>query len=163
MSQLRERVRAPSFLGLVPASIEASRRAATSSGKRDTRVEVLLRRYLYARGLRFRIDVADLPGRPDIVFMRSRVAVFVDGDFWHGRRLKARLARLSGGHNAGYWSQKILANRARDRRVNEALRRLGWRVARAWETDIQREVDRVGKKIVTLVQSRAGAAPGLET
>ena len=159
MPQLCRRIPAPSFLGLAPASVKASRRAATASGKRDTRAELMLRRYLHARGLRFRIDVAALPGRPDIVLARSRVAVFVDGDFWHGRRLKARLVRLSTGHNPIYWTQKILANRARDRRVTAALHRLGWRVVRAWESDIQREVDHVGEKIVALVRARSVAAP----
>lgn len=159
MPQPRKKIPAPSFLGLAPASVKASRRAATASGKRDTRAEVMLRRYLHARGLRFRIDVAALSGRPDIVLVRSRVAIFVDGDFWHGRGLKARLARLSAGHNPSYWTQKILANRARDRRVTAALRRLGWRVARAWETDILCDVDRVGEKVVTLVRSRSAATP----
>jgi DNA mismatch endonuclease (patch repair protein) len=111
----------------------------------------MLQHHLRARGLRFQTDVAELTGRPDIVFKKSKVVVFVDGDFWHGRKLKMRLARLASGHNANYWVRKILSNRARDRRTRATLRRLGWKVLRAWENDIKRDVSRVGLKIAALV------------
>lgn len=86
----RER-RTPSFAGLSPASPKATAAARAASRKTDTRCEVLLRSALHARGLRFRVNVAALPGRPDIVFVRPRLVVFCDGDFWHGRDLDARL------------------------------------------------------------------------
>lgn len=151
MAKRAFRMPAPSFVGLKAASAVASHRASKGSRKRDTRAELKLRRYLRSRGLRFKTDVAALPGRPDIVFVESRVAVFIDGDFWHGRHLKERLARLAAGHNAGYWTQKILANAARDRRIRATLKRMGWRVVRAWETDVLRTVNRTGEMILSLV------------
>lgn len=154
----RRKAPSPSFAGFKPASPLSSRRASTASAKRDTRAEVALQRNLKVQGLRFRTNVAALMGKPDIVFAKSKVLVFVDGDFWHGRKLKARLARLATGHNAQYWMRKILANRARDRRTRAALRRLGWVVVRAWESDIQRDVARIGEKIALLIATKAKEA-----
>src|SRR5687768_8023193 len=106
-SQLDMRPAAPSFKGLVAASLTASRVASASSNKRDTKPELLLRRALSKCGLRYKVDVGSLPGRPDLVVPTARVAVFCDGDFWHGRGLKSRLAKLGRGHNADYWVSKI--------------------------------------------------------
>ena len=88
----------PRYVGLRPASAKASRIASASSRKRDTECEMALRRALWQRGLRYRLAVRDLPGRPDIVFARERVLVFCDGDFWHGRNLAARVRKLALGH-----------------------------------------------------------------
>lgn len=129
----------PKFAPGSSSSERASKAARGASRKRDTRCELLLRRELFALGLRYRVDVADLPGRPDIVFRSKRLAVFVDGDFWHGRDLEWRLARLEAGHNAPYWTAKIPRNVARDRRYDEALTAAGWRVLRVWETDVARD------------------------
>ena len=123
-------VKSPSFVQLKASSDRASRVARSSSRKNDTKPELLLRRWLHSKGFRFRVANAHLPGRPDITFRSQRVAVFVDGDFWHGRDLHARLQRLSQGHNAGYWTAKIASNRARDIRVRARLRRQGWTVVR---------------------------------
>lgn len=77
-------------------------------------------------------------GRPDFVFRFARLVVFVDGDFWHGRRFQERRQRLQRGHNASYWIAKIASNKARDRRVTATLRREGWLVIRLWESDVRR-------------------------
>lgn len=98
-----------------------------------------MRKTLFARGHRYRVDVADLPGRPDIVFVAARLACFVDGDYWHGRNLDDRLAKLSTGHNAAYWVEKIRTNVARDQRHDAALASTGWHVLRLWETDVLRD------------------------
>jgi DNA mismatch endonuclease, patch repair protein len=135
------------FVGLKPRSLGTTRCARAASRKRDTKPELLLRRQLHALGMRYRVDVAKLPGRPDIVFHSVRVAVFVDGDFWHGRNLRSRLDRLSRGHNSAYWSRKISANHARDRRVSAQLRKMGWGVLRLWESDIQRTCNSVAQKV----------------
>lgn len=101
--------------------------------RRDTKPEIALRSLLHRRGLRFRKDLPiRLPERtvrPDIVFTRQHLAVFVDGCFWHccpihGTRPKA---------NTGYWRPKLERNVERDRIVNEQLRSAGWAVLRAWE------------------------------
>jgi len=129
---------------LRPASEAASRAAKAASGKRDTKPEMILRKALWAAGLRgYRVDVRDLPGRPDVVFARARVAVFCDGDFWHGHDLKRRIAKLEAGHNAPYWVAKIEGNVARDRRHDAVLTAAGWQVLRFWEAEIKRSVDSV--------------------
>lgn len=130
----------PSYVGLKPASTRASVAARGSSKKSRTRCEVVLADALTARDLTFRTDAADLPGRPDIVFDRPRVAVFCDGDFWHGRDWRKRSRKLVNGQNAAYWRAKIKTNMARDARTSAALEEAGWRVVRLWETDILRDV-----------------------
>ncbi len=115
----------------------ASGVASAGSAKRNTKPELLLRGALRGKGLRYRTDVAALPGRPDLVITSARLAVFCDGDFWHGRNLTKRLDKLATGHNAAYWVAKIRSNVQRDRRVARLLRQSGWRVLRLWESDIE--------------------------
>lgn len=95
-----------------------------------------------------------LPGRPDIVIVRARVVIFCDGDFWHGRDLRARIRRLARGHNAPYWVAKIRGNVVRDRAHDASLRRDGWLVLRYWETDIQADAEAIAKRIATRVARR---------
>jgi len=144
----------PSFAGLGPASKNASAAARGASRKTDTRCELVLRRELWRRGLRYRLHVADLHGRPDIVFPRERVVVFCDGDFWHGRDLESRLAKLGRGHNATYWVAKVQRNVVRDRENQRVLEAAGWTVVRIWETDVLftpgRAADRVTKILAHL-------------
>jgi len=88
----------------------------------------LMRRYNIA-GWRRRTK---LPGRPDFVFTKHKVAVFIDGDFWHGNPRRFRLPKS----NCDYWQDKIMGNRKRDRQINKELKRLGWRVIRFWESSL---------------------------
>ena len=104
---------------------------------RDTSAELLLRRALWKRGLRYRLHVRSLPGKPDIVFRRQYVAVFVDGDFWHGRKWAQRKSKLKRGSNSSYWVRKIKYNIDRDQLVAKELERQGWLVVRLWEGDIR--------------------------
>ncbi|HYC91168.1 MAG TPA: very short patch repair endonuclease [Thermoanaerobaculia bacterium] len=136
----------PRFSSFVPAS-ETTSRIKQRNRSRDTKAELLLRKELWRRGLRYRLHAADLPGKPDLVFRRARVVVFCDGDFWHGRRLRERQERLSRGTNAPYWTAKIAANAARDRRNTRMLRAAGWTVVRLWETDILRDLERAAGKV----------------
>ena len=126
----------PSFKGLKPASKKASRAARGSSKKTDTKPEKLLRSALWKAGLRFRKNVNNLPGKPDIVFPKEKVAVFVDGDFWHGKNWTQRRSVLSRGNNASYWKSKITSNMKRDQDCTIQLRRMGWQVLRMWESDV---------------------------
>lgn len=103
---------------------------------KDTDLESLIRSRLFRKGWRFRKHVASLPGKPDIVFSRHRVAVFIDGDFWHGYRFSRWKDNLS-----EFWKIKIEKNRARDRKNFCKLKRLGWRVIRLWQHEIQRDLD----------------------
>jgi len=107
-------------------------RVMASIRKRDTRPEILLRRTLVSQGVRgYRCHVADLPGTPDLAFTRWRVAVFVDGVWWHGHP-----DHLPRGRRGPYWDQKIAANVARDRRVDDELRGIGWDVVRLWDLEV---------------------------
>ncbi|RBY76304.1 very short patch repair endonuclease [Blastococcus sp. TF02-09] len=97
--------------------------------RRDTKPEVALRRDLHARGLRFRKGYGGLPGRPDVAFTRVRLAVFVDGCFWHRCPIHATAPK----NNAAWWAAKLDANVSRDRRQDQQLRDAGWTVIRVWE------------------------------
>jgi DNA mismatch endonuclease (patch repair protein) len=100
--------------------------------KRDTRPELSLRRAVHAAGLRYRVASRPLPQRPwtaDLVFSRARVAVFVDGCYWHGCPDHYAQPRT----NPGYWSSKIERNRSRDALVDGELQTAGWRSVRIWE------------------------------
>jgi len=96
---------------------------------RDTRTEVALRRELHKRGLRFRVQLRTLPGRPDIAFTRARIAVFVDGCFWHRCPIHGTAPK----NNRTWWAAKLDANVARDRRKDQNLRDLGWLPIHIWE------------------------------
>ena len=117
-----------------------------------------LRTALRQLHLRYHVAPKDLPGRPDIVFRGRLVAVFCDGDFWHGRDLDQRLEKLSGGHNPTYWLAKITRNFERDREHDAELRSLGWVVLRFWETDIKRDPAAVARTIEAIVRSRPPGA-----
>ena len=115
------------------ATTNAARQAMLGNRSRDTRPEVLLRSELHRRGLRFRkhllIETSLRPIRPDIVFTSRRLAIFVDGCFWHGCPDHGTRPRS----NVTYWRAKIERNRERDWAVCEALQHAGWEVLRVWE------------------------------
>jgi DNA mismatch endonuclease (patch repair protein) len=104
---------------------------------RDTKPELAVRRYLHARGLRYRLHVRDLPGRPDIVLPRHRTAVFVHGCFWH-RHEGCRFAYTPKSRRE-FWLTKLEGNAARDTRDQQRLRDLGWRVEVVWECEVTPE------------------------
>lgn len=140
----------PSFAGLSASSLSSSR-AKKQNRAADTAHELLFRKLLWAAGLRYRKNVAGLPGKPDVVFARQRVAIFCDGDFWHGREWDKLAPKLQDGHNAGYWVEKIRTNRARDLKTSQILRERGWVVLRFWESDLKRDpTDALAKVLETL-------------
>jgi DNA mismatch endonuclease, patch repair protein len=150
--------KSPSFRGLEAASdaAAASKRANPST---NTVPEVLLRRALWSLGLRYRIHFPQLPGKPDIVFPRYKVAVFCDGDFWHGRDWQSRRRRLARGTNAEYWIRKIKANILRDRQYLSELNSLGWVVLRFWETDIKRDPQGTAKAVRRVLSTQGRQLP----
>jgi len=147
------------FDHLRSASNRASKAAQAASRKRDTKPEVVLRRAVFARGLRYRVDVKALPGRPDLVFSTAKVIVFCDGDFWHGKNLPERIARLKAGHNAPYWVAKITRNVERDGEQKLALEVAGWLVLRYWESDIAKNAEGIADEIAEIVRGRVAKAP----
>ena len=113
---------------------------------RNTRPEVELRRAVHARGLRFRLHRQVVSGyRPDFVLPRWRLAVFVDGCFWHGCPLHS--PREFKGPNAARWQEKLRTNRDRDARVNHALTDAGWCVLRVWECEVRRDARGAALKV----------------
>lgn len=142
--------RVPRYDGFQPAS-EIASRIKKNNRRTETKAEVLLRKSVWRLGLRYRLYRNDLPGKPDLVFVQDQVAVFCDGDFWHGRNWEDRKKKLKRGANPTYWIPKIEANIARDREKEEKLRRSGWSVVRLWETDIIRSPEDAADKVRSAV------------
>lgn len=125
---------------------------------RDTEPELLLRQALWRRGLRgYRTNVRSLPGRPDVAWRRHRVAVFVDGSFWHGhpRAFKA-------GKSGAYWDKKIRRNMERDKAANAALGEMGWSVLRFWDFDVRSDTEACVDAVAEALESPGGrvSSPG---
>lgn len=114
---------------------QRSRCMAAIRGK-DTKPEMIVRKYLFSRGLRFRVQVRKLSGNPDIVLPKYKTVIFVNGCFWHGHE-GCRYFRLPKS-NVEFWKTKIERNVARDIHNEEELTVLGWRVLRVWECDIRK-------------------------
>ncbi len=132
---------------------------------RDTGPEVLLRKALWAVGVRFRTCAENLPGKPDIVIHSRRLAIFIDGDFWHGNQWRRRgLTSLedqfSRTESRDYWVRKIRRNMDRDCRATAALIESGWRVVRLWESEVAADVDGCVRKALSAGDGAPGAAPG---
>jgi DNA mismatch endonuclease (patch repair protein) len=117
---------------------------------RDTRPELEVRRALHARGLRFRLHRRDLPGTPDIVLPRHRLAILVHGCFWHRHRGCGPLSLPR--TRTDYWAQKFAANTKRDRKTAKALAARGWAVEVVWECEARRP-DRLAARLDRLVAS----------
>lgn len=109
----------------------------------DTSLEVALRRHLWKAGVRYRTHDHHLPGRPDLVFGRQALIVFIDGDFWHGYRFPQWRGRLG-----PYWQAKIERNRRRDRTNQRRLRRLGWDVLRIWEHELRHDPQGCSQRVL---------------
>lgn len=126
---------------------------------RNTTPERALRRALWRRGFRYRLQPrTDLPGKPDIVLPRHRVAIFVDGDFWHGRQWRARgfsslEEAFAGVSNSDYWVRKIRRNMTRDRQVSRELRAEGWHVFRVWESTISKDAQAVAQRLARRIRT----------
>ena len=125
---------------------------------KNTRPELLIRRELFARGYRYRLHVASLPGKPDLVFPKHHAVIFVHGCFWH--RHGCFLFKWPS-TNAAFWRAKILRNRFVDRRVFAELRQAEWRVLTIWECSLKgvsrKDIDRVVKAAARWLDSHSAA------
>lgn len=115
----------------------------------DTNPEVMLRRALWHRGIRYRKNCRLLPGKPDIVLTRPKIVIFVDGDFWHGKDIEKIKRQIKS--NRGYWIPKIERNVERAKEVNDALLADGWLVLRFWESDIKQNLDGCITKVMSFI------------
>jgi DNA mismatch endonuclease (patch repair protein) len=141
------------------ASSDEARRRMEAQSQRDTEPEILIRRWLHGHGYRYRVDVrpeSSIPRKADIVFRRSRVAVFVDGCFWHGCPEHMTWPKA----NEEWWRAKIAETRARDRDTTERLREDGWVVVRVWEhEDPQTAASRIAEIVDELAHGRGATEP----
>ncbi|MBF0628555.1 MAG: very short patch repair endonuclease [Magnetococcales bacterium] len=111
-----------------------------------TGIEEIVAGLLFEAGMEFDRHASDLPGRPDFVFREARMVVFVDGDFWHGWRFPLWQDKLS-----EKWEAKIGATRKRDQRNHRKLRRMGWKVVRLWEHQIEKDSAMCIKKVLLVI------------
>ena len=113
----------------------------------DTKIEVLLRKALWHKGYRYRKNYNALPGKPDIVLTKYKIAIFCDSEFFHGKDWEVLKPRLEKGNNGEFWISKISRNRERDDEINRKLLFMGWTVIRFWGDDIKKNTDECVKVI----------------
>lgn len=101
---------------------------------KDTKQEILVRQYLHNKGLRFRVNVSDLPGKPDIAIKKYRLVIFINGCFWHGHE-NCKIAHIPKS-KSDWWRQKIDRNVARDKKVLSQYQSMGWKVIVLWECEL---------------------------
>lgn len=127
---------------------------------KNTRPELVVRKFLFECGFRYRVNVGNMPGKPDVVLKRYRAVVFVNGCFWHGHEgcAAGRLPKS----NVEFWTEKIRRNRERDARVREELEAAGWRVFTVWECDLRNNERRM-RVLGQLAAEICGAWPKQES
>ena len=134
----------PRFNG--EATSKSSRTMSKIKGK-DTKIEVILRKALWEKGYRYRKNYKALPGCPDIALTKYKIAIFCDGEFFHGKNWEVLRPRLEKGKNPDYWIPKIQRNKDRDKEKDMELAFLGWTVIHFWGKDIQKKTDECIKVI----------------
>ena len=128
--------------GIAETSVSPSRRKNMQHIKsKDTSIEMKLRHALWERGYRYRKNVRKLPGSPDLVLTKYKLAIFCDSELFHGKDWEVLKPRLEKGNNPEFWIKKITRNRERDDEINKTLLYLGWTVIRFWGKDILKDTD----------------------
>lgn len=117
---------------------------------KDTKIEVVLRKALWHKGIRYRKNMKVLNCRPDIVLTKYKIAIFCDGDFWHGKIMETREVAT----NTKFWNEKIKRNIERDLENTIELRDNGWTVLRFWETDIKKNLDMCVEAVLREVECK---------
>ena len=134
---------------------EISKRMSKVKLKRGI-AEMMLAKTLWHRGVRYRLNFRALAGSPDIAITKYKVAVFIDGEFWHGQDWENRKPRLK--RNREYWIEKIEENMARDIRNDAILTATGWSVIRFWEKEVLKNVDACANAVIAVISTRYGAS-----
>lgn len=117
---------------------------------KDTSIELLVRRYLFSLGYRYRINYKELPGKPDIVFTKKKIAIFIHGCYWHGHNCGSRYAHTSQS-NKTYWEAKIQRTQQRDQEQVTTLEKLGWRVLVLWECEVKQNFDDCTQQLISFI------------
>lgn len=126
---------------------EQRRRNMQRIKSKNTRIEVMLRKALWEKGYRYRKNYNELPGKPDIVLTKYKIAIFCDSEFFHGKDWQVLKPRLEQGNNSEFWINKISRNIERDNEINKRLLSEGWAVIRFWGNDIKKHTDECVKVI----------------
>lgn len=114
------------------------------------KAETILAKVLWHEGVRYRKNYKGIPGSPDIAITKYKVAVFIDGEFWHGENWEERKTKLK--NNREYWIEKIEENIARDRRNDKLLIDMGWRPIHFWEKDVLKDTAQCAHKVIDAIQ-----------
>ncbi len=147
----REKIKVPRFeesAGFYTTA-QRSRTMSKIRGK-NTRPEMRLRKALWHAGLRYRTNRKDVPGKPDIVIQKWMIAIFVDGEFWHGYEWEKKREKIKS--NRAFWIPKIERNMQRDREVNVELKKMGYEVFRFWEHEVKKEIGACIKQVLDFVE-----------
>lgn len=118
---------------------------------KNTKPELLIRKALWKKGIRYRVDSKKLPGKPDISIIKYKLAIFIDGEFWHGYNWPERKGKLKS--NRGFWIPKIERNMQRDREVNHQLEEMGFTVFRFWTNEIKNNLDQCINDILVFINT----------
>lgn len=120
---------------------EQRKRNMQSIRSKDTKIELILRKALWNSGIRYRKNYSKIPGKPDIVITKYKIAIFCDSEFFHGKDWDQLKPRLQKSDNGEFWVNKISKNRERDELVNKELAFMGWTVIRFWGNDIKKKTE----------------------
>lgn len=118
---------------------EQRRKTMQAVKSKNSQIELRLRKALWSKGYRYRVHYTGLPGRPDIVFTKAKIAIFCDSEFWHGFDWENRKHDFKS--NREFWFRKIERNMERDKRISGELQQMGWRVLRFWGIEIEKRLD----------------------
>lgn len=138
-----------------PATSSAVAAVMRANKKRDTGPEMIVRRFLFSRGYRYRVHACELPGHPDIVFATRRKVIFVHGCFWHQHKSADCPLYSHPRSNLDYWKPKLRRNRERDVRNEAALHKLGWQIMVVWECEIK-DISRLAKHLEKFLGRNGG-------
>jgi len=130
---------------------EQRRRNMQHIKAKNSEIEIILRKALWKEGFRYRKNWKDLPGKPDIVLTKHRIAIFCDSEFFHGKEWVLLKEQLQRGKNAAFWIDKISRNIERDNEVDRQLNAMGWTVVRFWGKDIKKNADECVRTIKEII------------
>jgi DNA mismatch endonuclease (patch repair protein) len=128
-----------------PLTPEQRHKCMSHIKSKNTSIETLFRKALWHEGIRYRKNYNKLPGKPDIAITKCKIAIFCDGEFWHGKKWDLRKKKIE--TNRDYWIKKIERNIVRDNEIDIKLEHLGWVVLHFWGKDIQKELDACVKEV----------------
>ncbi len=133
-------------------SVNMDSKTAKKIKSKNTKIELLMGKALWHKGMRYRKNDKTIFGKPDFVFKKKKIAIFCDSEFWHGYNYLVKGERFK--TNIDFWEKKILRNIERDKEVNEKLKKDGWIVLRFWGKEIEKELETCVNKIKKVYESR---------